>query len=221
MKLRDGVFELVKNQDARDAFLELAETAFDSITDDGLLKDIPVLGILAKSRSAYIAIKDRIFIKKLEAFLNALDGIEQAKRETFLKDLEDSDERERTGERLILILDRQDDLKKADLIGWIFRKYILGEIDGETFEMLCHAVTNAYIGDLEGMDVFLERPDMFDGSVGFILMAAGLATLQVDVTSLDGGMIDGSAGNGSETLNRFKLTSLGVTLTKIIADRMG
>ncbi|MDF4560139.1 hypothetical protein P3494_26935, partial [Vibrio parahaemolyticus] len=49
---------------------ELAEIAIDSVLDDGVLKDIPVVGTAVSLYQTGVAVRERQYVKKLVTFLS-------------------------------------------------------------------------------------------------------------------------------------------------------
>ena len=67
---------------------DLVEVALDSLLEDGLLKDIPVVStIIGVSKSA-ISIRDKLLARKVLYFLQGLKDITDEERNKFLKDID-------------------------------------------------------------------------------------------------------------------------------------
>lgn len=153
------------------------EIGIDSILEDGILKDIPIIKTISSLYKAGISIKDRYFIKKMLIFLNHVRDIELEDRVNFLSKLNDS----QLGEKLILILNRLDDLEKPELIANLFRKLTYHKIDYITFQRLALIIEKCFIEDLK----FLKqnKKDVITGIEALGLANSGLASL----ASFDGG----------------------------------
>src|SRR5947207_9715543 len=95
------------NKDLQEVAIELSEVAIDSLTDNEIIKDIPVIGTFVRLARATMSIPDRIFAKKVERFISAINSIPREKRDQFHARLEtEPDLRRRAGEVLVLTLDR-------------------------------------------------------------------------------------------------------------------
>lgn len=183
MSLNNELMTLVKDSDAKNLFCEYAEIALDAALDPGLLKDIPVAGTLVSVGNIAFTIKDRIFLKKVSRFLNSIQDIPQAQVDAFLAALEQQGTKEKVGEKLLLLLDKQEELDKAMWLGILFSAYVRGEISRHDFDLLSHAVTAAFLGDLEHISIFLDKVSLGDDALGAALFSYGLADLAVRVTS--------------------------------------
>ena len=113
------------------------------------------------------------FLKKIARFLVQLREIPSERREEFARRLEEDPRfRERLAENLLLVLDRLDDSSKPELIGKIFRAYILGRTDYETCTRLCSAVDRAFYADL----LALKKGVRLSEDTTLLLSGAGLMT---------------------------------------------
>jgi hypothetical protein len=174
---RSGINDItnVLKSDISQLSSELTETAIDSILSEGLLKDVPVVGTIAKIASMGQNIKDWFFTKKVCKFLLELDVIELEKRQMFVDELEDKGEREEVGETLIVILDRLDHLTKASMIGRLFQSYILERISFDELMVLSAVVERIYIVDLKS----LLNNDIVDKLVKERLYSLGIYSMTV------------------------------------------
>ena len=143
------IFDSVKSEAINELTPEILETGFDLITDSEVLKEIPIFGIAFKSYSIYQKVTESFFTKKLLYFLFKLREISQSEREKFITEIEVKSETQKAGERLLVILNRLNDVEKAEIIGRLFKKTILGNIEFNDFNRLSHIIDNAYIDDIK------------------------------------------------------------------------
>lgn len=143
------IFDSVKSEAINELTPEILETGFDLITDSEVLKEIPIFGIAFKSYSIYQKVTESFFTKKLLYFLFQLREISQSEREKFITEIEVKSETQKAGERLLVILNRLNDVEKAEIIGRLFKKTILGNIEFNDFNRLSHIIDNAYIDDIK------------------------------------------------------------------------
>ena len=71
-KFEASIKESILSEQAVSLASEYSEIALDSILQDGILKDIPVINTIIGISKASIAIRDRLLIKKLFNFLLVL-----------------------------------------------------------------------------------------------------------------------------------------------------
>ena len=137
------------SKDLQEVAIDLSEVALDSLTDDQLVKDIPVIGTFVRLARATMSIPDRIFAKKVERFIVVVNSISREKRNRFHARLDaDPDLRRKAGEVVVLTLDRAEDLHKAAIIGKVFSHFVIGDIPFDVLRRLFVAVDRAFIDDL-------------------------------------------------------------------------
>jgi hypothetical protein len=147
--LKAEVLTVIRQSDLAAPVIELGEGILDSTLSDDLLRDIPVLSTLAAFNRLRISISDRLLVRKLARLLRQLDGVPVKDREEFARRLADDPSfQDRVLTHLILLLDRLDDMDKADLIGRAFRALVLGKINQEQFSRLAAGIDRSHIADL-------------------------------------------------------------------------
>ncbi|PRR76610.1 hypothetical protein [Clostridium thermopalmarium] len=165
--------------DFADISKELMEVGIDSLLEDGILKNIPIIGALSSIYKAGISIRDRYFVRKILKFLCSLEDTSLDERKKFLSKHSDISQ---LGEKLIFILDRLDDLEKPKLIANLFKKYMYNEIDYITFQRLALIIEKCFIEDLKFLKNNRDK-NMITGLEALGLANSGLASL----ASFDGG----------------------------------
>ncbi len=137
--------------------LESAEVVADALIDNEIVKSIPVVGTAVKLVAGRADLRDRIFVSKVQRFIEQAESTSQQDRMKFRKQiLSDDDQMRRIGEAVLLVLDKLSDLRKADLLGMFYACFLGGHLDGAQFRRLAAAIDTAFIDDLES---FLEHGD--------------------------------------------------------------
>lgn len=131
---------------------DLAEIGLDSQLADGLLKDLPIVGLVYKVGKVALSIPDLILAAKVKKFLVELDKIEPEKREQFRRRVEnDPDLAQRTGQAVLLSIDSADELEKAAIIGVLFTAYVNEELTLTDFRRMLYSMNRAFIDDLRNL----------------------------------------------------------------------
>ncbi|SHI07789.1 hypothetical protein [Clostridium grantii] len=177
-QIENSMIETLRT-DFGDVSKEFIEMGIDSILEDGIFKDIPIIGTLSSVFKVGISIRDIYFIKKILSFLSSLEDTSIDDRNEFLSKHSNNSQ---LGEKLIFILDRIDDLEKPKLIANLFKRYMDNEIDYLTFQRFSLIIEKCFIEDLK----FLKNNINEDIITGF--EALGLANSGlVSLASFDGG----------------------------------
>lgn len=113
---------------------DVGEAIIDTALDDGILKDIPILGSIVGVGKCIKNISDVLFINKLIAFLTGLkDADVKERKAAILKWEDDAKYRFRVGEALLNMINRCDDTQKAKWLSKLFYELVLKQQNSEPF----------------------------------------------------------------------------------------
>jgi hypothetical protein len=138
-----------KNE-AIDLVIDILDPRLDELLDVELLSEIPVLGTLTKLARLGLTVRDRLFLSKVSRFLTSLPTAREAEWREFQSKMQ-ADQKfvQRTGEVLVLLLERMNDLEKPQLLAKVFEAYRSGLLTFEEFRRLGEVIDAAYIEDLK------------------------------------------------------------------------
>lgn len=139
-----------EDNNTRDLTAEIVETGLDIVVEEGIIKDIPVVGIFAKIFAISGAIRGRIFTKKIALFLKNATEISVEEKESFREKFEGNKEhRKRIGEEFILLLEKHETFEKSAILGGFFKMYIQGKNTLDDFRIFAFAIDRIYLNDLK------------------------------------------------------------------------
>lgn len=139
----------LRDSDLHAISANMAELLVDSFVEDGLVKDIPVVGTLLNIGKFTGNIRDRLFAKKLLFFLSELSNTTTKQRANILRKLETEKRyRGKVGEKLIYIIDRCEDHIKAQVIARLFAAFINQSLSYSEFLRASSIVDSVYLDDL-------------------------------------------------------------------------
>ncbi len=126
--------EVIKSDELIQIPSDIAELTLDAFLDEGLLKDIPVIGWGVAAVKYGKNVRYKLFTKRMWTLLNEIKDVPAWKRRQEIDKI-DSDPKHHTkvGETIISLIDRMDDNHKAKLIGKLFRSYLKAQIDYNMF----------------------------------------------------------------------------------------
>jgi hypothetical protein len=108
---------------------EIGEVALDSFLQQGLLREVPILGWLVKFYGAQQSIRDRLFVKKIAAFYKGAGKASPEERAKFRKKIETNKEyQKKVGESLLLLIERHERFEKSLLLGRLFASLMSGDL---------------------------------------------------------------------------------------------
>jgi len=139
----------LETQELSSLATEYAEIALDSVFDNGIIKDIPILRTIISLAKTGLNFRDRLYVKKLANFLIQIGTTTQEQRKEFIKKY--CEDNKKFEEAVLLILENSDRIEKASLIGKIFKACILGMISYADTLQISEMVNRAYWADLKHM----------------------------------------------------------------------
>lgn len=189
---------------------EIAVAVVDQAFDDGLAKDIPILGSLVKAKAAFGTVRDYIFTKKVAYFLLALSKVPEQKRVAFLTSIAARGEEQRVGETLLLLIDRLDNYDRAQLLAKVFAAFINERLSMDEFRRLSRVVEQLPPGSMGALRAFYSpnRQGIETGGE-FLTQFAGLGLVTIEFYPTAG---QGDIGGG------YEKTDLGMIYLAIIDD---
>lgn len=145
-----------------DVLADISEVAIDSILEDGVIRDIPVIGSLVGLVRGGISIRDRIYAKKILRFLLEFKDIPREEIQAQIDELATNPkERQRLGEHLLLLLDRLNDMDKPALLAKAFIAFLEQRISREDFQGLAYAIDALFIDNVEGFRKLMNNYNRF------------------------------------------------------------
>lgn len=138
-----------------DLGIDLLEVGLDSVLDDGILKEIPVIKPIVGVAKVGLCLRERNLMIRLVEFINELnsgsiDKDKLAKHQKLLNS--NSNYAEKELGRVILLLDRMIDTKKSVILAKLYKTYINEKISWEEFCEYSEINNRMFIEDL---DVFI------------------------------------------------------------------
>ena len=197
-----SLVSMVAKNDLSSAVFGVAEVALDRNLIEGVVKDLPIVGILVNLAKAGQSISEAMFIRKLERFLVGMKEVPIVEREKLLAKYPDCSAEQRVlGENLLLALERLDDVEKPNILARFFTAYMKSEIDHTTFTRLARALEKFNMELLPNLRWFYTRQQSeveTPEEVIHELSLAGLVLVQLSGS----GTIGGSAGYRQSFLGR-------------------
>jgi hypothetical protein len=133
-------------QDPAEAIGELLlEKGFDKAAP--ALSRVPLLSIAIAAYKSKGAISDYLLAKKVQKFYSSWDSLEEKDRESVYKKFQKQPRA--FLEKLLFILEQQEDLEKCQLLGLLTTMYMQNELKRAQYMDFIETVTHLSIGDLD------------------------------------------------------------------------
>jgi hypothetical protein len=176
--------------------VDYAELGLDGLLEDKVLRELPVFKTLVNVSRAAGGIRDALFAKKLLRFIRGATVNADARSKFALK-YADPKSRRRIGENMLLLLEKADDMVKADMLGHLFARFLLEQLDVtqlfEAARRFCSLETEdlrrlaaaSLVADLDQDDLWrLSNAGLVHGPKAQDLLTGGLSWSESDLTDL-------------------------------------
>jgi len=159
-----SLIETIKSSELPEIGQDITEVALDSLLNDGALKDIPIISTIVGTSKTIRAIRDYFLIRKIWSFLQGIKGIGKKEKSKFIKDMKGDKKHSReVGEKLIMLLDRLDDLSKPEMIAKLFKAHLKNKITLNDFFRFSSIIERVFINDLTGLLKLLDDDIVHNG----------------------------------------------------------
>ena len=141
---------VIKDSDLPSLSKDFAEVAIDGIMDEGVLKDLPLVGGIIGIVKFGSSINKHISAKKIYKFLFELHDIPQEQRIKKIDEINNSRKYQSSvGEMIFELLEKIESDGKPEIIGKMFSAVIEEKIDYIDYLKCAHIVKNFFYYDLE------------------------------------------------------------------------
>ncbi|MBU2920860.1 hypothetical protein KO504_05865 [Winogradskyella psychrotolerans] len=139
---------------------DLGEVGLDSLLEDGLFKDIPFVGTGISVVKLLHSASDRILLSKIIHFINELELKNEQEIKEFKAKYFKLTDYDRIGSKILLTLERADNLQKIKWLARSLRLFIGNEITKSEFLRLTSIINSAYVEDVLKIVAFDERNEI-------------------------------------------------------------
>jgi hypothetical protein len=148
--LSNAFSETIKDTNLKEITVDISEILVDNLLDDGILKDIPIIGTILKLGKFSLNVKEHLFIKKIIYFISELKEIPAKKRNEIISKIDDSTEfRIKIGEKLLYIIDKCEDHIESEYIAKFFKAFLNEKLTYSEFLRCSSILQNIFIEDFE------------------------------------------------------------------------
>jgi hypothetical protein len=172
MEIDKSFIATISESGGTDILSELGEITLDSIIDNDVINQIPVIGTLKSIYKITNSISDHLFVQKILKFLRELETLTDSEKAE-MKSKIDSAKDNKIGETVLEIINKIDDSEKPKIIAIIFKSYINEEIDFQIFKKFSQIVNKSYLPDLMKLTDFY-RGQPITNEYGSSLLSMGL-----------------------------------------------
>jgi len=195
---------------AADSIIELGELGIDSILDDGLFKELPIVNFLIGVKNTAQNIHDRNLLRQTLNFIKYFNSgkIDVEKLEKYRNEINsDSKKAEEELGRVLIILNNNVELQKSTMLANLFRNYINEKITWAEFCEFSEIVRMIFIGDVRYLGAIYSG--QVKDTTGMLLYPIDRLTSLGLVNTATKSMVISSVASSSRTDKYVNLTAIG------------
>ena len=133
-----------------DGLMDVAEYSIDEVFNNEIIKQISIVKTVIGAMQTGINIHDRLFLKKIVAFLVGINHISEKQRKKVIDKINSSKKyRMKVGEKLLYIIDKCDDYINAENIAKLFSAMVKGDISYEQYLEASRIISRISMNELK------------------------------------------------------------------------
>jgi hypothetical protein len=181
------------------------DTALDVAIESGSFNQIPIVGLVFGMAKSGRDLRERYLLRKLARFLYSSAALSTEERNHFSLGFESEAEQEDFGARLLILVERADDLEKPKILGRLLVAHARGAFSRNSLLRMSLMVDRSLMDDLELLKTFRE------GRMPSIEAQALISAGWIHLTVIDGGS---ATMDGFEGGNEYAISEYGLLLAK-------
>ena len=169
-----SVLKSACNSEAKELVADWSDLGLEALLDKTVLEHAPMFGTVVKICAISKTIRDRLFLKKVYGFLRACPEFNELEKLGFVREhLEDPAKAKKLCDGIVMILDRLDDLDKAEMLAKMFAAFVRKQIDYIDFRRLASGIDRACAEDLKTLLSYPKGKEICDEKFLRLIEPAG------------------------------------------------
>ena len=131
--------------------IDIGEVFLDTVFDEGILKEIPIIGTIASLTKAGISLRERNLAKNTYAFILGFkkQTLSEEDINNYRKRIANPKIAEKELGYALILLDKEVHYQKADILGRAYRNYVDGRITWEKFVEISESISRMFMADID------------------------------------------------------------------------
>ena len=208
----------------------IGELGFDSLLDNNIIKDIPLISTVSSICKIGNAIYKEYYLKKVTSFSQEIENgmVNEQKRQKYINDfLKNEKKRKGELEYILIILERYMSFDRAHFLGKIYLAYLEGEIKWIDFCKYAETIDRLLPGDYEKLALSDTHKTEKDKDTDALQRLIGLGLVIEDIRKSNIETEDNESGGQTVHIDSpahlekrertYSRTEFGNTLVRIIS----
>ena len=137
------------DENFKDILADTGEMALDSLIENEVIKEIPILGTSLKVIKGIKNIRDKAYLNKVKRFVECIGEIDEVKKRKLIEESRlDAKRRIKFGDALFTSIEQSDSLAKVEYIAAAFEAFLNSELSENDLRLICHVIRNSFTDEL-------------------------------------------------------------------------
>lgn len=137
------------NENFTNIISDTSEILLDSLIENEILKEIPVIGTSINLIRGIKNIRDQIYLSKIKFFLDNVGELNTSQKQILIEESKkDQDRRTKFGESLYTTIEQADSLVKIEYLAIAFEAFLNKELNNTELRHICHGINRCFLDDL-------------------------------------------------------------------------
>lgn len=127
-----------------------AEVVLDSLLNNAVLKEIPVIGTSLNLYRGIQSIRDAAYLNRVKIFIEYVGNItEEQKKKLIEESKKDEKRRAKFGDAIFTAIEQSDSRIKLEYLAVAFEAFLNDDFAQEDLRLLCHIIHSSFADELE------------------------------------------------------------------------
>jgi hypothetical protein len=193
------------NENFQDLLAENTEVAIDSLLENEIIKEIPILGSSIKIIRGLQNLRDRAYLNKIKMFVEKVGHITYEQKKLLIAKSKKSEKsRSKLGDAIFTTIEQSDATVKIEYLAIVFEAFLNKDFDESDLRLLCHIIRNSFSDDL----IYITESEIISLDLKHVV-ASGLAEAIYEPLKFDGNTeprykLSGSANQLKNAWKKYK-----------------
>jgi len=137
------------NENFQDLLADNTEVAIDTLLDNEVIKEIPILGSSIKIIRGIQSLRDRAYLNKVKLFIEKVGQINDDQKQRIISESKKSEKsRAKFGDAIFTTIEQSDSTVKIEYMAIAFEAFLNKDFEESDLRLICHIIRNTFSDEL-------------------------------------------------------------------------
>ncbi len=137
------------NENFQDLLADNTEFVIDTLLDNEVIKEIPILGSSIKIIRGIQSLRDRAYLNKVKLFIEKVGQINDDQKQRIISESRRSEKsRAKFGDAIFTTIEQSDSSVKIEYMAIAFEAFVNKDFEESDLRLICHIIKNTFSDEL-------------------------------------------------------------------------